>query len=120
MPRYARIIGGYAIDVYDADSVATLEKRMGVTGFVEVPVETLNNSTVTLNPDGSVASVKPPLKIVDEATDQRASLSAKLRDLDRVTGPRWMEAWLKANGDDFVKKAIVEKEDARKKLAEIG
>jgi hypothetical protein len=38
--KYARIIGGYAIDVHEASSIAELEKRLGVTGFVQVPSTT--------------------------------------------------------------------------------
>lgn len=63
MPRFARIDkSGFAIDVYDAPDITTLEKRMGVTGFMLVPDDTKNGAitTVVNGAVTSVANPKPP------------------------------------------------------------
>lgn len=56
---YCRSVGGRLIDCYVADSGATLEARLGVSGFLVVPDGTRGGSTFTLN-DGAVDTVTPP------------------------------------------------------------
>ncbi len=121
MPRYARIIDGYAIDVYDADSAAMLEKRLGVTGFIVVPPETMSYATVALNQNGSVASVVNYVpKPVDVKIGQRAALAAKLAVLDAVIPALALEAWAKINGTPDVQAKIAEKEQIITDLAGLG
>lgn len=58
MPRFARIVDARLIDVYDSDSAATLEKNMGVTGFIQVNDDSLNGDIV--NADGSYSHPPSP------------------------------------------------------------
>lgn len=47
------------------------------------------------------------------------AIKRDLAALDERTGPRWLEAWQKVNGDQPIKDAIVEKEAKRKEMSEL-
>lgn len=117
MPKFARIVGGYAIDVYDAADTATLQKRMGVTGFVVVPADTKNNAAATLNPDGSVASIVNYSPPGPGPAEERAALALKLAKITAAVQAAALEEWARVSGGPEVQDMIAEKEQVAADLA---
>ena len=50
----------------------------------------------------------------------RAEVLSRLADLDKITGPRCLEGFLKGTPDQYVLDKIAEKEALRQKLAGLG
>lgn len=50
----------------------------------------------------------------------KAKILQRLSELDQVTGPRWLEGFLKGNPDPFVMERIAEKESLRAELAQLN
>lgn len=134
MPTFARIdASGYAIDVYDAPDTLTLEKRLGVTGFVPVPDGTKNHAAVTLDSKGAVASVTAAALPVGPSANEIkiADLKQQLAALDTKLERRDEDFWryIIAIGaaqvpsippPDYIKKVLADKDAARTALQDLG
>ena len=60
MTKYARNKDGSWIDVFDADDASVLERRLGVTGFIQVD-DAVKHGDIVVEPDGFISRPIPPL-----------------------------------------------------------